>query len=122
MGDGIGHVALTGVAIGQLTGAAPIWTAVIVAFLGAVLIEHNRESGSTIVLVAHELGAMAPLVDRAVVMRDGRKAYDGPPLADHEVHHPEFGEPHTHHHHEETGRPARDHAPQVGSPLDGGHR
>lgn len=81
-----------------------------------------KERGSTIVLVAHELGAMAPLVDRAVVMRDGRKAYDGPPLADHEVHHPEFGEPHTHHHHEETGRPARDHAPQVGSPLDGGHR
>jgi len=82
-----------------------------------------KDRGSTIVLVAHELGAMAPLVDRAVVMRDGRKAYDGPALADHEVHHPEFGEPHTHHHHhEETGRPARDHAPQVGSPLDGGPR
>jgi len=81
-----------------------------------------KDRGSTIVLVAHELGAMAPLVDRAVVMRDGRKAYDGPALADHEVHHPEFGEPHTHHHHEETGRAARDHAPQVGSPLDGGPR
>ena len=26
------------------------------------------------------------LVDRAVVMRDGRVTYDGPPLADHEVH------------------------------------
>ena len=39
-----------------------------------------------IVLVAHELGPLAPLVDRAVVMRDGRVAYDGPPLADHEVH------------------------------------
>ena len=49
-------------------------------------------------LVAHELGAMAPLVDRAVVMRDGRIAYDGAPLADHEVHHPDFGEAHTHHH------------------------
>jgi zinc transport system permease protein len=47
MGDGIGHVAVTGVAIGLLTGAAPIWTAVIVAILGAVLIELIRESGST---------------------------------------------------------------------------
>lgn len=71
--------------------------------------------GSTIVLVAHELGAMAPLVDRAVVMRDGRIAYDGEPLADHEVHHPDFGESHTHHHAEPGGR---DHSPHVGSPLD----
>ena len=44
--------------------------------------------GATIVLVAHELGPLAPLIDRAVVMRDGRVAYDGPPLADHEVHAP----------------------------------
>ncbi len=47
MGDGIGHVAVTGVAIGLLTGVAPIWTAVIVAVLGAILIELIRESGST---------------------------------------------------------------------------
>ncbi|WP_221767423.1 metal ABC transporter ATP-binding protein [Nocardioides sp. LS1] len=76
-----------------------------------------KQRGATIVLVAHELGPMAPLVDRAVVMRDGRIAYDGAPLADHEVH-GDFGEGHTHHH----GTPARhDHAPHVGSPLDGGH-
>jgi zinc transport system ATP-binding protein len=78
-----------------------------------------KSRGSTIVLVAHELGAMSPLVDRAVVMRDGRVAYDGEPLADHEVHHPDFGEAHTHHH-AEPGR--RDHSPHVGSPLDGGNR
>ena len=40
-----------------------------------------KERGATIVLVAHELGPMEPLIDRAVVMRDGRVAYDGPPLA-----------------------------------------
>ena len=74
-----------------------------------------KQRGATIVLVAHELGPMAPLIDRAVVMRDGRKAYDGPPLADHEVHHPDFGETHTHHHED---RPHRDHAPHVASPLD----
>ena len=76
-----------------------------------------KSRGSTIVLVAHELGAMAPLVDRSVVMRDGRVAYDGEPLADHEVHHPDFGEAHTHHHGEPGGR---DHSPHVGSPLDRG--
>ncbi len=47
MGDGIGHVAVTGVAIGLLTGASPLWTAVVVAVLGAVLIEVIRERGQT---------------------------------------------------------------------------
>ena len=36
-----------------------------------------KERGATIVLVAHELGPLAGLVDRAVVMRDGRVVYDG---------------------------------------------
>jgi zinc transport system permease protein len=45
MGDGIGHVAVTGVALGLLTGASPMWTAVIVAILGAVIIESVRERG-----------------------------------------------------------------------------
>lgn len=45
MGDGIGHVAVTGVAIGLLTGAAPTWTAVVVAVAGAILIELIRERG-----------------------------------------------------------------------------
>jgi zinc transport system permease protein len=45
MGDGIGHVALTGVALGLLTGWAPVWTAVIVAAAGAVAIELIRERG-----------------------------------------------------------------------------
>ncbi len=63
---------------------------------------------------------MAPLVDRAVVMRDGRVAYDGAPLADHEVHHPDFGEAHTHHH--RTDPAATTTRRTVGSPLDGGQR
>jgi zinc transport system ATP-binding protein len=74
--------------------------------------------GSTIVLVAHELGPMAPLVERAVVMRDGRIAYDGEPLGDHEVHAPEFGESHTHHH-PEIAR--HDHVPHVSAPFEGRH-
>ena len=47
LGDGIGHVAVTGVALGLLTGASPTWTAVVVAILGAVLIEVIREKGHT---------------------------------------------------------------------------
>lgn len=45
MGDGIGHVALTGVALGFLLGTAPVLTAVIVAILGAVAMELIRERG-----------------------------------------------------------------------------
>jgi zinc transport system ATP-binding protein len=69
-----------------------------------------KADGATIVLVAHELGPLAPLVDRAVVMRDGRIGYDGPPLADHEVH-----EQHTHHH---PASAPHDHTPHFDIPLD----
>ena len=76
-----------------------------------------KDRGATIVLVAHELGPLATLVDRAVVMRHGRVAYDGAPLGDHEVHDPVFGEIHSHHHtsHDDTSR--HDHAPQVSASL-----
>lgn len=45
MGDGIGHVAVTGVALGLLTGLSPTWMAVVVAVLGAIAIELIRERG-----------------------------------------------------------------------------
>ena len=45
MGDGLGHVAVTGVALGLLTGTSPTLTAVIVAIIGAVVIEVIREQG-----------------------------------------------------------------------------
>ncbi|WP_028651225.1 metal ABC transporter permease [Nocardioides halotolerans] len=47
MGDGIGHVAVTGVALGLLTGTSPTWTAVLVAVVGAVVIEAIRSRGHT---------------------------------------------------------------------------
>ena len=47
LGDGLGHVALTGVALGLLTGVAPLLTAVVVAALGALLIELLRAAGRT---------------------------------------------------------------------------
>ncbi|MEY9213307.1 metal ABC transporter permease [Thermobifida halotolerans] len=49
LGDGIGHVALTGVGLGFLTNSSPVLTALVVSAAGAVLIElvrvHTRTSG-----------------------------------------------------------------------------
>jgi zinc transport system ATP-binding protein len=72
--------------------------------------------GATIVLVAHELGPLGRLVDRTVVMRDGRVAYDGPPIA-------VFTEADPHHHHDGSAGQAdqagrSEHGPVVTSPLD----
>ncbi|MFF4847402.1 metal ABC transporter ATP-binding protein [Streptomyces sp. NPDC001194] len=36
-------------------------------------------AGSTVLLVLHELGPLEPLIDRAVVLRDGCVVHDGPP-------------------------------------------
>lgn len=47
LGDGIGHVALTGVALGFLTSTSPTITALIVAALGAVVLELVRERART---------------------------------------------------------------------------
>jgi len=66
---------------------------------------------ATIVLVAHELGPLADLVDRAVVMRDGRVAYDGEPRSEDDV-------PDHHHAHLPHRPPRHDHAPHVASPWD----
>ena len=47
IGDGMGHVALAGVAVGVLTGAAPVLTALVAAVAAAVLIEVVRARGRT---------------------------------------------------------------------------
>ncbi len=47
IGDGMGHIALTGVAMGVLTGTAPVWAALIAAVGGAVAIELIRARGRT---------------------------------------------------------------------------
>jgi zinc transport system permease protein len=47
LGDGIGHISVTGVAIGLLTGVAPTYTAVLVAIAGGIMIEVIRERGRT---------------------------------------------------------------------------
>lgn len=47
MGDGIGHVAFTGVAVGLFAGILPVLSALVAAVLGAVVIELLRERGRT---------------------------------------------------------------------------
>ena len=47
VGDGIGHVALAGVAIGVATQRSPVWSALVAAVLAAVLIELVRARGRT---------------------------------------------------------------------------
>jgi zinc transport system permease protein len=47
IGDGLGHVALAGVAVGVLTGQAPVLTALVTAALAAVVIEVVRARGRT---------------------------------------------------------------------------
>ncbi|MGW5093241.1 metal ABC transporter ATP-binding protein [Streptomyces nodosus] len=42
-------------------------------------LEDQVASGATVLLVLHELGPLEPLIDRAVVLRDGRVVHDGPP-------------------------------------------
>ncbi|HSK26046.1 MAG TPA: metal ABC transporter permease [Jiangellales bacterium] len=47
IGDGIGHVALTGVAVGLLTARSPVLTALVAAVAGALAIELIRARGRT---------------------------------------------------------------------------
>ncbi|GAA3237313.1 metal ABC transporter permease [Actinocorallia longicatena] len=47
LGDGIGHIALTGVAFGLVTSTSPVLGAVIVSALGAIAIELLRTRGRT---------------------------------------------------------------------------
>ncbi|GAB3281101.1 metal ABC transporter permease [Actinocorallia lasiicapitis] len=47
LGDGIGHIALTGVAFGLVTSTSPVLGAVVVSALGAIAIELLRSRGRT---------------------------------------------------------------------------
>lgn len=47
MGDGIGHVAMTGVGLGFLLNSSPVWMATLVAIAGSVAMELIRAYGKT---------------------------------------------------------------------------
>jgi zinc transport system ATP-binding protein len=43
----------------------------------AAVLTRLVESGVAVLVVLHEIGALAPLIDRAIVLRDGRVVHDG---------------------------------------------
>lgn len=45
----------------------------------AEILTRLKAAGTSVLLVAHGLGALGPLVDRAVVLEGGRIVHDGPP-------------------------------------------
>lgn len=47
MGDGIGHIAMTGVGLGFLLNSSPVWMATLIAVVGAVTMELIRAYGKT---------------------------------------------------------------------------
>ena len=47
IGDGIGHIAITGVGLGLLTGSQPVLTAVLVEIIGSIAVELVRSRGRT---------------------------------------------------------------------------
>ncbi|GAA2032002.1 metal ABC transporter ATP-binding protein [Catenulispora yoronensis] len=65
------------------------------------------KQGTTILLVLHELGPLAPLIDRTVVLRSGVVLYDGAPV--------EHGEDDPFHGHE---RPEHDHVHPHDAPSE----
>jgi zinc transport system ATP-binding protein len=66
-------------------------------------------AGATLVVVLHELGPFADLIQRTLVLRDGRLVYDGAPL--------DLGHPEHHHHHRPSTPPLL--RPSVEAPFDG---
>ena len=66
-------------------------------------------AGATIVVVLHELGPFAELIQRTLMMREGRLVYDGPPVDPADTEH--------HHHHRPLTPPFL--RPPVQAPLDG---
>jgi zinc transport system ATP-binding protein len=69
--------------------------------------------GATILVVLHELGPFADLIQRCVVLHDGRTAYDGPP---------DLGAPQPDDHHHHHGVPVVPLLrPQVRAPFDHTH-
>jgi zinc transport system permease protein len=77
IGDGLGHVALTGVALGLLTGTAPVPVALVCAVAGAVTIELVRVRGratADVVLAVMFYGGIAGGVVLIGLSPDGTPA------------------------------------------------
>ncbi len=80
----------------------------------ASILGRLHQQGITIVTVLHEMGELEVLVERAIVLKDGRIVHDGEPP------HPEPGHEapgHDHVHPHESPEPTRHHAPVLRTDL-----
>ena len=80
----------------------------------ATILGRLHEQGITIVTVLHEMGELASLIERAIVLKDGRIVHDGEPP------HPEPGHEalgHDHVHPHESPEPTPHHAPVLRTDL-----
>ncbi|MGN6251269.1 MAG: metal ABC transporter permease [Marmoricola sp.] len=68
LGDGIGHICVTGVALGLLTGTSPTYSAVGIAVLGALAIELIRVSGRATADIALALLFYGGIADGLVLI------------------------------------------------------
>lgn len=76
--------------------------------------------GTTMMVVTHELGALADVVRRAVVMRDGRVVHDGPMDEATRARFDEVGHHHPDDHHVEEPHPGAEHDAWLPRPTVGG--
>jgi zinc transport system ATP-binding protein len=87
--------------------------------IAATLAERARQ-GASVVVVLHELGPFAPLIDHVIALREGRVTYDGPP--DQLTHGDAGGDVHVdghgHHHHDDPVTPGLP-TPRWQAPLEG---
>jgi zinc transport system permease protein len=74
IGDGIGHVAFTGVAAGLLLEVAPVWAALVTSILGALAVEWLRSRGRTAGDLALALFFYAGLAAGVVLLGLGKNA------------------------------------------------
>ncbi|WP_082553399.1 metal ABC transporter ATP-binding protein [Phycicoccus sp. Root101] len=77
------------------------------------------DRGTTMVIVTHELAALAGIVTRIVLVQGGRIAFDGTP-EQFAAHGSGFAHDHDHHHHDDEVDPSAPHLPGAPSagPLD----
>lgn len=80
----------------------------------ASILGRLHEQGVTIVTVLHEMGELESLMQRAVVLRDGRVIHDGEPPRPEPGH---DGPGHDHVHPHESPEPVRHHAPVLRTDL-----
>ena len=76
----------------------------------AAIMSDLRDQGITMVTILHEMGELAPLVDRTIELESGHIIYDGIPRSEDECHH---NDTHHDHHEDHDTRRTPHHSPNI---------